>query len=57
MVAPKPRDPRQPEVSPDQVRRQVAEVLGQPAESLQAEAQLLARAHDIVQDALGSGRR
>lgn len=52
MVAPKPRDLRQPEVSPDQVRRQVAEVLGQPAESLQAEAKLLARAHDIVQNAL-----
>lgn len=50
--APIPRDPRQPAVAPEDLDRAVAEVLSEPTTTLQEEAAALARAHDIVHQAL-----
>ncbi|MFV8380063.1 hypothetical protein HW450_00200 [Corynebacterium hindlerae] len=50
--APIPRDPRQPKITPAQLDDAVAEVLSEPAATVQEEAEQLARAHDIVHEAL-----
>lgn len=49
---PLPRDPRQPKVTPEDVDKAVAEALSAPTATLQEEAAALARAHDIVHNAL-----
>lgn len=52
VVAPIPHDPRRPRLTPADVDEAVAEVLSEPTTSLEEEAAALARAHDIVHNAL-----
>ncbi len=49
---PKPHDPRQPRVSPADVEKRLAEILGEPSGSLAEEAAQLERAHAVLHDAL-----
>ena len=50
--APKPHDPRTTQHSPQEVRERVEAILAEPADSLLDEASQLARAHDVLSDAL-----
>lgn len=50
--APVPRDPRKPKTTPEQVDARVAEILSEPTADLKEEADMLARAHAVVHDAL-----
>lgn len=50
--APIPRDPRKPATTPESIDDAVAQVLSEPTSSLKEEAEALARAHDIVHNAL-----
>lgn len=52
MPAPKPRDPRAPRVSAEDLTRSVEAILAEPAEDLAAEADQLSRAHAVLHDAL-----
>ncbi|MDU0477624.1 hypothetical protein QVA66_00020 [Staphylococcus chromogenes] len=52
MTAPKPHDPRALRVTPEEVERQVTEILGESPSTLAEEAEQLARAHDVVHNAL-----
>lgn len=48
----KPHDPRQPRVSPEQMRHEVTEILGERPADLGEEAAQLSRAHQVLFDAL-----
>lgn len=50
--APIPHDPRKPKFTPAEVDEAVAQVLSEPTTTLKEEAEALARAHDIVHNAL-----
>ncbi|GAB3943489.1 hypothetical protein GCM10028828_11080 [Corynebacterium tapiri] len=52
MSRPIPRDPNAPQVDPEQLRADVTEVLTQQSGSLQEEADILERAHDLLAHAL-----
>lgn len=52
MPAPKPRDPRAPRVSAEDLTRAVEAILAEPVEDLAAEADQLSRAHAVLHDAL-----
>ncbi len=52
MSSPKPRDPRQPQVTPADVDAELSEVLVEPASDLAAETAQLEAAHDVLHRAL-----
>lgn len=49
---PKPRDPRQPHITPDDVDSQVNEILAQPVDTLAEETAQLEAAHSVLNNAL-----
>ncbi|WP_169747265.1 hypothetical protein [Corynebacterium epidermidicanis] len=52
MTAPVPHDPRQPQFTPEKVDAEVATILNEPTSTLVEEAEQLARAHEVVHQAL-----
>lgn len=50
--APKPRDPLQPAISPEDVSAEVRRLLSEPAETLADEAGQLEAAHRVLNEAL-----
>lgn len=49
---PMPRDPSAPRVVPEELSARVEAILAEPAATLREEAQLLGRAHAVLNDAL-----
>lgn len=52
MSAPKPHDPSQPSISPEELTQSLEQVLSEPASTLAEEAQQLEGAHRILSSAL-----
>lgn len=52
MVAPKPRDPAQPSLTPEELSQRIDDALQHPANDLADEAEQLEKAHRILSDAL-----
>ncbi|AKE41149.1 Uncharacterised protein [Corynebacterium kutscheri] len=52
MSAPIPGDPRALSVTPEKLQEQVEEVLGESFSSLEEEADILERAHNVLAQAL-----
>lgn len=52
MAAPKPQDPRRPSITPEEVDERVSRILATPATALADEAEQLAAAHDVLNQAL-----
>lgn len=50
--APKPRDPRLPVLSADEITAQFSAILDEPAGTLEDEVDQLTRAHAVLNDAL-----
>ena len=52
MSHPVPRDPRQIAVTPDELNQSIDEVLAEPAGDLEAQAEQLSKAHELLRAAL-----
>lgn len=52
METPKPHDPRQQGIEPDEVKSELENILSETPTDLAAESELLARAHEVLHSAL-----